>query len=264
MRAHEVDYEVHGDDMQLVEVELDPGEKVIAEAGALNYMEEDIEFEAKLGDGSTPEEGLLGKLLSVGKRVVTGESLFLTHFTNTGSGKRRVAFAAPYPGKIIALDLARRGGKILCQKDAFLCAAFGTTVGIAFNRRFGAGFFGGEGFILQKLEGDGMVFMHAGGTIIERELHGETLRVDTGCLVAFSPGIDYDIRRAGNLKSMFFGGEGLFLATLTGHGRVWLQSLPFSRLADRVLANAPRHGGQSRGEGSLLGGLGRMIGGDNP
>lgn len=262
-RSHEIDYEIFGDDMQIVEVELDPGETVVAEAGAMNYLEEDISFVAKMGDGSNPNEGLMGKLLSVGKRALTGESLFMTHFTNSGSaGKRRVAFAAPFPGKIIALDLARIGGEVTCQKDSFLCAAFGTQVTIAFNKRLGAGFFGGEGFILQRIKGDGKAFLHAGGTIVERELRGETLRVDTGCLVAFSPGIEYDIQRAGNLKSMFFGGEGLFLATLRGHGHVWLQSLPFSRLADRVLQAAPSAGGRAQGEGSVLGGLGRLLDGD--
>jgi len=249
--------------MQIVEVELDPGETVIAEAGAMNYLEEDISFEAKMGDGTKTNEGIMGALLNVGKRVLTGESIFLTHFTHVGaSGKRRVAFAAPYPGKIMAIDLKDIGGEITCQKDAFLCAAMGTEVTIAFNRKLGAGFFGGEGFILQKLRGDGMAFIHAGGTVIERELKGETLRVDTGCLVAFSPGISYDIQRAGNLKSMFFGGEGLFLATLSGHGKVWLQSLPFSRMADRILAHAPSAGGKSMGEGSVLGGLGRLLDGD--
>ena len=262
MQCHEVDYEIHGDDMQMVEVELDPGEKVIAEAGAMNYMEQGIGFEARMGDGSAAQEGFFGKLMQVGKRAVTGESLFLTHFRNDGSSKQRVAFAAPYPGKIISIDMSRMGGEIMCQKDAFLCAAFGTSVGIAFSKRFGAGLFGGEGFILQRLTGDGMAFLHAGGTIIERELNGETLKVDTGCLVGFTPGIDYDIQRAGGLKSMFFGGEGLFLATLSGHGRIWLQSLPFSRLADRILAHAPSRGGKARGEGSILGGLGRLIGGD--
>ncbi|MCB1065534.1 MAG: TIGR00266 family protein [Verrucomicrobiae bacterium] len=263
IQSHEVDYEIFGDDMQIVEVELDPGETVIAEAGAMNYVEQDIHFEAKMGDGSQPNEGLMGKLLAVGKRALTGESIFMTHFTHRGSGgKRRVAFAAPYPGKIMAVNLKDIGGEITCQKDAFLCAAMGTQVTIAFNKRLGAGFFGGEGFILQRLRGDGMAFMHAGGTVVEKELKGETLRVDTGCLVAFSPGITYDIQRAGNLKSMFFGGEGLFLATLSGHGKVWLQSLPFSRMADRILAHAPSAGGQSTGEGSLLGGIGRMIDGN--
>ena len=262
MKCHEVDYVLHGDDMQLVEITLDHGETVIAEAGGMNFMDDGISFEAKMGDGANADEGMLGKLLQVGKRVFTGESIFLTHFTNQGGGRRTVAFAAPYPGKIIPLDLGALGGELLCQKNAFLCAAFGTSVGIAFHKRFGAGLFGGEGFILQRLQGDGLVFAHAGGTIIERELRGETLKVDTGCIVAFEPGIDYDIQRAGSLKSMFFGGEGLFLATLRGHGRVWLQSLPFSRLADRIIANAPSQGGRSTGEGSILGGLGRMLDGD--
>ena len=262
MKCHEVDYKIIGDDMQIVEVELDPGETVIAEAGAMNYMEEGIQFEAKMGDGSKPDSGLFGKLLDAGKRAITGESIFITHFTNQGAGKQHVAFAAPYPGKIIALDLDTVGGEMLCQKDAFLCAAKGTEVSIAFNKRFGAGLFGGEGFILQKLNGDGNVFLHAGGTVIERKLHGETLRVDTGCLVAFTNGINYDIQRSGNLKSMFFGGEGLFLATLQGMGTVYLQSLPFSRLADRILANAPKAGGGQQGEGSVLGGLGRLLDGD--
>ncbi|MEN8686723.1 MAG: TIGR00266 family protein, partial [Desulfuromonadales bacterium] len=231
MKCHEVDYTIIGDDMQMVQVELDPGETVIAEAGAMNYMEPDIEFEARMGDGSEAESGLMGKLFGAGKRALTGESVFMTHFSNRGSVKRHVAFAAPYPGKIIPMDLGKMGGEILCQKDAFLCAASGTRVGIAFQRRLGAGFFGGEGFILQSLQGDGMVFVHASGTIVERHIQGETLRVDTGCLVAFESTVDYSIERAGNLKSMFFGGEGLFLATLGGHGRVWMQSLPFSRLA---------------------------------
>ncbi len=262
-RAHEIDFEILGDDMQIVEIELDPGETVIAEAGVMNYMEPDITFEAKMGDGANPNEGMMGKLLSVGKRALTGESIFMTHFTHAGAmEKRKVAFAAPYPGKIIPIDLKQIGGELTCQKDAFLCAAFGTNVTIAFNKKLGTGFFGGEGFILQKLVGDGKAFIHAGGTVIEKELNGETLRVDTGCLVGFSPGIEYDIERAGNLKSMFFGGEGLFLATLTGHGKIWLQSLPFSRMADRILANAPSAGGKSQGEGSVLGGVGRLLGGD--
>jgi len=263
IKSHVIDHEIIGDDMQIVEIELDPGETVIAEAGAMNYLEEDISFEAKMGDGAKPDAGMMGALLAVGKRVLTGESIFLTHFTHQGSsGKRRVAFAAPYPGKIIALDLDDTGGEITCQKDAFLCAAKGTEVSIAFHKKLGAGFFGGEGFILQRLRGDGMAFIHAGGTVIERELDGETLRVDTGCLVAFSPGINYDIQRAGNMKSMFFGGEGMFLATLSGHGKVWLQSLPFSRMADRILAHAPSAGGKSKGEGSVLGGIGRLLDGN--
>jgi uncharacterized protein (TIGR00266 family) len=258
-RSHEVDYSIIGDDMQLVEVELDPGETVIAEAGAMNYLEEGITFEAKMGDGSQPEGGLFGKLMNAGKRMVTGESLFMTHFTNAGGMKRKVAFAAPYPGKILPMDLGTLGGELLCQKDSFLCAAYGTSVGIAFTQRLGAGFFGGEGFILQRLQGDGLAFVHASGTVVKRELRGETLRLDTGCLVAFTPGIDYSIERAGGLKSMVFGGEGLFLTTLRGTGTVWLQSLPFSRLADRILAHAPRAGGSGREDGSLLGGIGRMF-----
>jgi uncharacterized protein (TIGR00266 family) len=262
MRCHEVDYYIVGDDMQMVQVELDPNETVIAEAGAMNYIEDDITFEAKMGDGSNPDSGVMGKLLNMGKRALTGESLFMTHFTNVGLQKRQVAFAAPYPGKIIAIDMNKIGGEICCQKDSFLCAALGTEISIAFQRKLGAGFFGGEGFILQRLRGDGMAFIHAGGTILEKELKGETLRVDTGCLVAFEPSVNYDIQRAGNLKSMFFGGEGLFLATLSGHGRVWLQSLPFSRLADRVIAHAPSRGGSDKGEGSVLGGIGRLLDGD--
>jgi uncharacterized protein (TIGR00266 family) len=262
MKCHEVDYEIFGDDMQTVEVELDPGEVVIAEAGAMNWMEDGIGFEAKMGDGSQPDKGFMGKLFDAGKRAITGESLFMTHFTNKGQGKKRVAFAAPYPGKIIPVDMAKMGGELICQKDAFLCAALGTQVTIAFNRKLGTGFFGGEGFILQRLLGDGMAFIHAGGTIVKKELKGETIRVDTGCMVAFSPGVDYDIQRAGNLKSMFFGGEGLFLATLSGYGTVYLQSLPFSRLADRIIQHAPSVGGTSKGEGSLLGGIGRMLDGD--
>jgi uncharacterized protein (TIGR00266 family) len=259
MRSHEVDYEIIGDDIQLVEVELDAGETVIAEAGAMNYMEDGIGFETKMGDGSKPEEGLMGKLFSAGKRMLTGESMFMTHFTNNGSGKKRVAFAAPYPGKIIPVNLEQLGQELLCQKDAFLCAALGTEVSIAFTKRFGAGFFGGEGFILQKLTGDGMAFVHACGTIVQRELRGDTLRLDTGCIVAFTSGIDYAIERAGNLKSMFFGGEGLFLATLRGTGTVWMQSLPFSRLADRIMEHMPKQGGSSRGEGSVLGSAARLF-----
>lgn len=258
MNSHEIDYEIFGNDMQIVEVELDPDEVVIAEAGAMNYMEDGIVFETKMGDGSTPSSGMLGSILNAGKRVLTGESIFMTHFSNGGGGKKRVAFAAPYPGKIIPVDLAQAGGELICQKDAFLCAAFGTNLDIAFNRRLGAGFFGGEGFILQRLRGDGKAFIHVGGTVIKKELNNETLRVDTGCLAAFTPGIDYDIERAGGLKSMIFGGEGLFLATLKGTGTVYLQSLPFSRLAERVM-RAARPGG-SKGEGSALGGLGDLFG----
>ena len=259
MLCHEVDYEIFGDDMQIVEVELDPAETVIAEAGAMNYMEDGIVFETKMGDGSRPSGGMMDTLLNVGKRVLTGESIFMTHFSNQGQGKKRVAFAAPYPGKIVALDMAQLGGELICQKDAFLCAAFGTQLDIALQKRLGAGFFGGEGFILQRLRGDGLAFVHIGGTVIKRELRNETLRVDTGCLAAFTPGIDYDIERAGNLKSMVFGGEGLFLATLRGTGTVYLQSLPFSRLANRVIG-ASGITGSSKGEGSVLGGLGDLFG----
>ena len=259
-RCHEVDYQIVGDDMQMVIVELDPQETVVAEAGAMTYMEDGIVFETKMGDGAEPEQGFFGKMMSAGKRMITGESLFMTHFTHTGMGKSHVAFAAPYPGKIIPIDLSTiPGNDLLCQKNAFLCAAHGTKVTIAFNKKFGAGLFGGEGFILQKLVGDGMAFIHAGGTVVERELNGETLRVDTGCIVAFEPHIEYSIERAGNLKSMFFGGEGLFLATLRGSGRVWLQSLPFTRLAGRILANV---GSGGKGEGSVLGALGGMLDGD--
>ena len=254
MICHEVDYEIFGNDMQIVEVELDPEETVIAEAGAMNYMEDGIAFETRMGDGSEPNSGMLGSLMNIGKRVLTGESIFMTHFTNTGAGKKRVAFAAPYPGRIIAVDMAQAGGELICQKDAFLCAAFGTSLDIAFHKRLGAGFFGGEGFVLQRLRGDGRAFIHIGGTVIRKELNNDTIRVDTGCIAAFSPGIDYDIERAGGLKSMIFGGEGLFLATLRGTGTVYLQSLPFSRLAERVIKAASPPG--SKGEGSALGGLG--------
>ena len=263
MKCHKVDYKVIGDDIQIVEVELDPGETVIAEAGAMNYMDDGITFEAKMGDGSKPGGGLFSKLIDAGKRALTGESIFLTHFTNTGSGKKSVAFAAPYPGKIIPIDMTKVNGELLCQKDAFLCAALGTEVGIAFAKRLGAGFFGGEGFILQRLQGDGMAFVHAGGTVIKKNLKNDIIRVDTGCIVAFTSGINYDIERAGGLKSMFFGGEGMFLATLRGTGVVLLQSLPFSRMADRILQHAPSAGGNRKGEGSILGGLGGMLDGDN-
>lgn len=239
MQSHEVDYEIFGNDMQVVEVELDKGETIIAEAGAMNWMEDDIAYEAKMGDGSSGDGGLMGKLLSAGKRALSGESLFLTHFTNASNSKRRVAFAAPYPGHILPIDLAQMGEELLCQKDAFLCAALGTQLDIAFSRRLGTGFFGGEGFILQRLRGDGMAFVHAGGSVIKKELDNETLRVDTGCLVAFTSGVDYNIEMVKGLKSMFFGGEGLFLATLRGTGTVYLQSLPFSKLADRIIEQVP-------------------------
>ena len=263
MRCHEVDYEILGNSMQIVEVELDPGETVIAEAGAMTYMEDGITFETKMGDGSEADEGVMSKLFGAGKRMIIGESIFTTHFSNSGSVKRRVAFSAPYPGDIIAIDMAQLGEQIICQKDAFLCAALGTKLDIALNRKLGAGLFGGEGFILQRLEGDGLAFVQAGGTIVRKELKNETLRVDTGCLVAFTPSVDYDIERAGGLKSMIFGGEGLFLATLQGTGTVWLQSLPFSRMADRILSAAPQMGGDDKGEGSVPGGIGRLLDGDN-
>jgi uncharacterized protein (TIGR00266 family) len=265
MRSHELDYEIMGDDIQIVEIELDPGEVVVAEAGAMNYMEDDITFEARMGDGTEAGSGIMGKLLGAGKRALTGESIFMTHFKHSGSsGKRRVAFAAPYPGKIIAVNLADIGGELLCQKDAFLCAAHGTEVSIAFNKKFGTGLFGGEGFILQRLRGDGLVFIHAGGTVIKKELKGEALRIDTGCIVAFQPNIDYSIEKAGNLKSMVFGGEGMFLATLRGTGTVMLQSMPFSRLADRIMKQMGTRsgGGRSQGEGSILGAIGNMLDGD--
>ena len=256
MQSHEVDFEIYGDDMQFVEIGLDPGETVVAEAGAMMYLDEGITFETKMGDGSEPDKGMWGKLKGAGKRAITGESVFMTHFSNSGGGRQQVAFAAPYPGKIIPVNLLEVGGRLICQKDAFLCAALGTKVGIAFNKKLGAGLFGGEGFILQDLQGDGKVFMHAGGTVVEKLLQGTMLRVDTGCRVAFEPSVEYSIERAGNLKSMVFGGEGLFVATLTGVGRVWLQSLPFSRLADRI---APLGGGSSEDEGSVMGGLSTIF-----
>lgn len=258
-RSHEIEYQIIGDDIQLVEIELDPGETVIAEAGAMNYMEDGITFTAKMGDGSNPTQGLMGKLGAVGKRVLTGESLFMTHFTNEGHGKRKVGFAAPYPGRVVPLDLHKLGGEIICEKGAFLCAAYGTKVSMKFRKKLGVGLFGGEGFILQKLEGDGLTFIHAGGTIIRRTLReGEKLRLDTGCLVAMTPDVEYNIERAGSLKSMMFGGEGLFLATLEGPGDVWMQTMPFSRLAERIVGAV----GSGKGEGSVLGGVFKMFGGD--
>ncbi|WP_117168336.1 TIGR00266 family protein [Paraliobacillus sediminis] len=263
MNNHEIDYKLHGDDMQFVEVELDPNETVIAEAGSLMMMEEKIEMETIFGDGSSDgPSGLVGKLFGAGKRVISGESLFMTTFTNGGAEKRRVSFAAPYPGKIIPMDLSEINGKLICQKDAFLAAAKGVSVGIEFQRKLGTGFFGGEGFIMQKLEGDGMAFVHAGGTMYKRELNvGETLRVDTGCLVAMTGDVDYNIEFVGGIKTALFGGEGLFFATLRGPGTIWVQSLPFSRLASRVFSAAPENGG-SKGEGSIAGGLFDIFGGD--
>lgn len=250
-------YEIMGNDLQVLELSLEPQKTVIAEAGAMVWMEEGITYEARLGDGSKTNESFMNKLFDAGKRFLTGESLFLTHFTNHAMNPSKVAFAAAYPGTIIPLNL-QQTGTLLCQKDAFLCATHGVRLDMAFNRRLGAGFFGGEGFILEKISGQGDVFLHAGGTIVKKELRGEMLRVDTGCLVAFSEGIEYDITQAGNLKSMIFGGEGLFLATLKGHGSVWLQSLPFARLADRVLSHNSAFGG-SRDEGSLLGGFSNIF-----
>ncbi|HEY0968727.1 MAG TPA: TIGR00266 family protein [Opitutaceae bacterium] len=261
---HEIDYKIHGDDMQFVEIELDPGEATVAEAGGMMYMEDGIAMETIFGDGSQKSSGFVGALLGAGKRLLTGESLFMTVFQNQGGGKRKVAFGAPYPGKILPMSLRELGGELIAQKDSFLCAAKGVSIGIAFQRRLGAGLFGGEGFIMQRLQGDGWAFVHAGGTLYERILApGETLRVDTGCIVAFQPSVDYDIQLVGGVKTALFGGEGLFFATLRGPGRVWLQSLPFSRLAGRIVAAAPQTGRGGRGEGSVLGGFGRMIDGDN-
>jgi uncharacterized protein (TIGR00266 family) len=261
-----VDYEIFGDDMQYVEIELDPGEAAIGEAGAMMMMQDGVEMDTVFGDGSAQSQqgGLFGKLLGAGKRLVTGESLFTTIFHNEATGKRRVAFAAPYPGRIIPVKLGELGGTLICQKDSFLCAARGVSLGIAFQKRLGVGLFGGEGFIMQRLDGEGLVFVHAGGTLMSRDLApGERLRVDTGCVVAFQQSIDFDIQYVGKLKSALFSGEGLFFATLTGPGRVWLQSLPLSRLANRIIAAAPRAGGRGRDEGSLLGGLGGILDGDN-
>ena len=261
---HEIDYQIYGDDMQFVEVELDPNEAVVAEAGGMMFMEDGIQMETIFGDGAQQNTGFLGSLLGAGKRLLTGESLFMTVFQNRGMGKKKVAFGAPYPGKIIAVKLSDVGGELLAQKDSFLCAAKGVSLGIAFTKRFGAGLFGGEGFILQRLQGDGFAFIHAGGTLYERNLSpGELLRVDTGCIVAFQPSVDYDIQMVGGIKSALFGGEGLFFATLRGPGRIWLQSLPLSRLAGRIVAAAPQTGRGGREEGSMLGGIGRLLDGDN-
>jgi uncharacterized protein (TIGR00266 family) len=258
---HEIDYKIYGEEMQYVEIELDPNETAIAESGAFMMMDDGIQMATLFGDGSKPQQGLLGKLMSAGKRVLTGESLFMTAFTNMGQGKKRVSFASPYPGKIIALDLMEMGGKIVAQKDAFLCAAKGVSVGIEFQRKLGTGLFGGEGFIMQKLEGDGMAFVHAGGHVFERTMQpGELLRIDTGCLVAYSQTIDYDIQFVGGIKNTLFGGEGLFFATLRGPGKVWIQTLPISRLASRILTYGGRGGRKE--EGSILGGLGNMLDGD--
>jgi len=257
---HEIDYTIIGEEMQCVEIELDPQETVIAEAGSFMMMEQEIMMETIFGDGSKQQGGFMNKLFSAGKRLLTGESLFMTAYTHTGSGKKKVTFASPYPGKIIPVDLSAIGGRLICQKDAFLCAAKGVSVGIEFQRKLGTGLFGGEGFIMQKLEGDGMAFVHAGGTIIEKQLnHGDVLRVDTGCIVAFTGGVNYDIQFVGGIKNTIFGGEGIFFATLSGQGTVWIQSLPISRLASRILAYGTY---KRKEEGSLLGGLGNMLDGD--
>src|SRR5918994_465969 len=261
---HEIDYKIFGDDMQYVEVELDPNEATVAEAGGMMYMDDGIEMETIFGDGSQQQTGFLGALVGAGKRLLTGESLFMTVFLNRSPQKRRLAFGAPYPGKIVAIHLAEIGGELITQKDSFLAAAKGVSIGIAFQRKLGAGLFGGEGFIMQRLQGDGWAFVHAGGTLYERTLAaGEVLRVDTGCIVAFQPSVDYDIQYVGKIKSALFGGEGLFFATLRGPGKIWLQSLPFSPLANRIVAAAPGLGRGSREEGSILGKIGGLIDGDN-
>jgi uncharacterized protein (TIGR00266 family) len=252
MVSHEIDYKIYGDDIQFVEIELDPNETVIAEAGAMVYMEQGITYDVKMGDGSEPNQTMMGKLFQAGSRLITGESLFLTHFTNKGYGKSRVSFSAPYPGTIIPVDLREHRNSLIVQKDGFLCAAFGTKLTITLNKRFGAGLLGGEGFILQKLEGDGKAFIHAGGTVIEKQLNNETLRIDTGCIVAYEPVLDFNIETSGSLKSMVFGGEGLFLATMRGTGKVWLQSMPIRKLV-RALSFFGRNRGKEAG--SLLGGL---------
>jgi uncharacterized protein (TIGR00266 family) len=261
MRNHEIDYRIFGEEMQYVEVELDPQETAIAESGSFMMMEEGIQMNTIFGDGSQQQTGgFLDKIWSAGKRILTGESLFMTAYTNIGQGKKKVSFAAPYPGKIIPLDLLRLGGRITCQKDAFLCAAKGVSVGIEFQRRLGTGLFGGEGFIMQKLEGDGMAFVHAGGHVVEKELKsGELIKIDTGCLVAFTMGVDYDIQFVGGIKNTIFGGEGVFFATLRGPGTVWIQTLPISRLASRVLTYATT---TRKEEGSILGTIGNLLDGD--
>ena len=250
MISHEIDYRILGEDIQFVEIDLDPGETVIAEAGTMVYMEQGITFEAKMGDGATPQKGLFDTLLSAGSRLITGESLFLTHFTNQGSGKSKVAFAAPYPGTIIPVDLSQVRNNLIVQKDGFLCAAYGTKLSVTLNRKIGSGLLGGEGFILQKLEGDGRAFIHAGGTVIEKQMNNETLRIDTGCVVAYEPSLDFDIEASGSLKSMVFGGEGLFLATISGTGKLWLQSMPIRKL---IRALAPLGKNRGKEAGSILG-----------
>ncbi|TDD99849.1 TIGR00266 family protein [Flavobacterium cellulosilyticum] len=264
MQAHEIDYEIFGEEMQYVEIELDPQEIVIAEAGSFMMMDNNIQMQTVFGDGSQQQSGIFDKLLSAGKRVLTGESLFMTAFINQNNTKGKVSFASPYPGKILPIDLTQFQGKFICQKSSFLCAAKGVSVGIEFSKKLGRGFFGGEGFIMQKIEGDGMAFVHSGGTMAKKELKaGEVLKVDTGCIIGFTKDVDYDIEFIGGIKNSVFGGEGLFYATLRGPGTVYIQSLPFSRLADRIIASAPKSGGNSRDEGSLLGGLGNLLDGDN-
>lgn len=264
MKAHEIDYHIYGEEMQYVEIELDPQEIVVAESGSFMMMDNGIKMETIFGDGSQQQSGLFDKLLSAGKRVLTGESLFMTAYLNQNNTKSKVSFASPYPGKIVAIDLTQFGGKFICQKDSFLCAAKGVSVGIEFSKKIGRGLFGGEGFIMQKIEGDGMAFVHSGGTLAKKELAaGEILKVDTGCIVGFSKDVDYDIEFIGGIKNTIFGGEGMFYATLRGPGTVYIQSLPFSRLADRIIASAPKSGGNGREEGSLLGGIGRLLDGDN-
>ena len=260
-----VEYEIFGEDMQYVEIELDPGEAAIGEAGAMMMMQDGIEMDTVFGDASSAQQGgLMGKLMGAGKRLLTGESLFTTIYHNESSGKRRVAFSAPYPGHIVPINLKDIGGTLICQKDSFLCAARGVSLGIALQKKLGVGLFGGEGFIMQKLDGDGMVFVHAGGTLAVRDLApGETLRIDTGCVVGYQPSVDFEIQYVGKLKSALFGGEGLFFATLRGPGRVWVQSLPLSRLANRIMRSAPAAGGRQVGEGSLLGSIGGLLDGDN-
>ncbi len=261
--ADDIDFEIKGQELQFVEIELDPGESAVAEAGALVWKDASVGMTTIFGDGSGQTSGFMGALLGAGKRLLTGESLFTTVFTHNGSGKARVAFAAPVPGAIVPLKLDSLGGTLICQKDAFLCAAKGVSMGIAFQRRVMTGLFGGEGFIMQRLEGDGWVFVQFGGMVVERELApGEELHVDTGCLAAYTPSVDFDLVTAGGVRSVFFGGEGLFFARLTGPGKVWIQSLPFSRLAGRMLAAAMPNGGQNRGEGSVLGQLGDLIQGN--
>ncbi len=262
MQAHEIDYHIYGEEMQYVEIELDPQEVVVAEAGSFMMMDNGIKMETIFGDGSAQQSGVLGKLLNAGKRMLTGESLFMTAYQNQESGKKKVSFAAPYPGKIVAIDLMKYGGKFICQKDSFLCAAKGVSVGIEFSKKLGRGLFGGEGFIMQKIEGDGMAFVHSGGTLARKELQpGEALKVDTGCIVGFTKDVDYDIEFIGGIKNTLFGGEGMFYATLRGPGVVYIQSLPFSRLAGRIIMASGMTGGKE--EGSLLGGLGGLLDGDN-